>query len=32
MSEFVYRRTYARFIPEKGRREEFPETIDRLLS
>lgn len=27
--EFIFKRTYARFIHESGRREEFPETISR---
>lgn len=32
LGEFVYKRTYARFIEEEGRREEWPETIDRYCS
>lgn len=29
---FVYKRTYARFIPEIGRKEEWPETIARAIN
>lgn len=32
LGEFVYRRTYARYIPEEGRRESWPETVDRYCS
>lgn len=31
-AEFVYYRTYARWIEELGRRETWPETIDRVIS
>ena len=29
LGEFIYTRTYARFIPEEGRRESWPETVNR---
>jgi len=32
VAEFIYKRTYSRWIPEEGRREEWPETIERLIS
>jgi len=32
MSEFVYYRTYSRWLPEKGRRETWIETVDRYVS
>jgi len=31
MSEFVYYRTYSRWMPEKGRRETWIETVDRYV-
>lgn len=30
--EFVYTRTYARWLPEAGRRETWPETVNRVVS
>ena len=32
VSEFIYKRTYARWMNKKRRREEWPETIDRFIS
>jgi len=32
VSEFIYKRTYARWLEEEKRREEWPETIDRFIS
>ena len=32
LAEFVYYRTYARWIPEEGRRETWIETVDRYMS
>jgi len=32
LGEFVYLRTYARWIPEEGRRETWVETVDRYMS
>ncbi|MBI5078228.1 MAG: ribonucleoside-triphosphate reductase [Candidatus Yonathbacteria bacterium] len=32
MSEFVYYRTYSRWLPKKGRRETWIETVDRYVS
>lgn len=32
LGEFVYLRTYARWIPEEGRRETWIETVDRYIS
>jgi len=32
VSEFIYKRTYSRWIDEEKRREEWPETIERFLS
>ncbi|MBI3337459.1 MAG: ribonucleoside-triphosphate reductase [Candidatus Staskawiczbacteria bacterium] len=32
LAEFVYYRTYARWIPEEGRRETWIETIDRYIN
>jgi ribonucleoside-diphosphate reductase alpha chain len=29
--EFVYKRTYARWLEEEGRREDWPETVDRVI-
>jgi len=29
--EFVFKRTYAKFLPEKNRREEWHETVDRYI-
>ncbi len=31
VAEFIYKRTYSRWIEEEGRREEWPETIERLI-
>ena len=31
VAEFIYKRTYSRWIEEEGRREEWPETIDRFV-
>lgn len=31
LSEFVYTRTYSRWLSEKGRRETWPETVDRYV-
>ncbi len=31
VAEFIYKRTYSRWIPDEGRREEWPETIERLI-
>ncbi|MEK7568739.1 MAG: ATP cone domain-containing protein [Patescibacteria group bacterium] len=32
MSEFVYYRTYSRWLPQEGRRETWIETVDRYMS
>ena len=32
VSEFIYKRTYARWINKEKRREEWPETVDRFIS
>ena len=32
LSEFVYTRTYARWVPEEGRRETWAESVDRYLA
>ncbi|MEK7507562.1 MAG: ATP cone domain-containing protein [Patescibacteria group bacterium] len=32
LSEFIYYRTYSRWIPEEGRRETWIETVDRYMS
>ena len=32
VAEFIYKRTYSRWIEEENRREEWEETIDRFLS
>ena len=32
VSEFIYKRTYSRWLDEEGRREEWPETIERFIS
>jgi len=32
VSEFIYKRTYSRWIEEEKRREEWPETIERFLT
>jgi ribonucleoside-diphosphate reductase alpha chain len=32
VSEFIYKRTYSRWIDEEKRREEWPETIERFLT
>ena len=31
LSEFVYKRTYSRWLPERARREEYSESIERLV-
>ena len=31
VAEFIYKRTYSRWIEQEGRREEWPETIERFL-
>lgn len=31
LQEFIYRRTYSRWLPDQNRRENFPETVDRYL-
>ena len=31
VAEFIYKRTYSRWVDEEGRREEWPETIDRFV-
>lgn len=31
-AEFIYTRTYSRWIDEKGRRETWPETVERFMS
>ena len=30
--EFIYKSRYAKWIEEEGRREEWPETVDRLVN
>tara|TARA_R110002012_G_scaffold183727_1_gene350215 strand:+ start:24181 stop:26046 length:1866 start_codon:yes stop_codon:yes gene_type:complete len=32
VSEFIYKRTYSRWLDEEGRREDWPETIERFIS
>ena len=32
VSEFIYKRTYSRWIEEESRREDWPETIERFLN
>jgi ribonucleoside-diphosphate reductase alpha chain len=32
VAEFIYKRTYSRWIEKEGRREEWPETIERFIS
>ena len=32
VAEFIYKRTYSRWDEEQGRREEWPETIERFIS
>lgn len=32
LSEFVFTRSYARWLPEKGRRERWEETVDRYMA
>tara|TARA_R110000824_G_scaffold1291_2_gene6722 strand:+ start:55 stop:1920 length:1866 start_codon:yes stop_codon:yes gene_type:complete len=32
VSEFIYKRTYSRWLDKEGRREEWPETIERFIS
>ena len=32
VAEFIYKRTYSRWIEQEGRREEWPETIERFIS
>ena len=31
LSEFIFKRTYSRFIPSEGRREEYHETVTRII-
>ena len=31
VAEFIYKRTYSRWLEEEGRREDWPETIERLI-
>tara|TARA_Y100001938_G_scaffold24852_1_gene32852 strand:- start:2945 stop:4813 length:1869 start_codon:yes stop_codon:yes gene_type:complete len=31
VAEFIYKRTYSRWIEQEGRREEWPETIERFI-
>jgi len=31
VAEFIYKRTYSRWIEEEGRREDWPETIERFI-
>ena len=31
VAEFIYKRTYSRWLEEEGRREDWPETIERLV-
>jgi len=32
VAEFIYKRTYSRWMEEEGRREEWPETIERFIT
>ena len=32
VAEFIYKRTYSRWIPEEERREDWPETIERYIT
>ena len=32
VAEFIYKRTYSRWLDEEGRREDWPETIERFIS
>ena len=32
VAEFIYKRTYSRWLDKEGRREDWPETIERFLS
>ena len=32
VAEFIYKRTYSRWLEEEGRREDWPETIERFIS
>ena len=32
VSEFIYKRTYSRWLEEENRREDWPETIERFIS
>ena len=32
VSEFIYKRTYSRWLDKEGRRENWPETIERFIS
>jgi len=32
VGEFIYKRTYSRWIEAKKRREEWPETVDRYIN
>ena len=31
VSEFIYKRTYSRWLDKEGRRENWPETIERFI-
>jgi hypothetical protein len=31
VAEFIYKRTYSRWIEEENRREDWPETIERFI-
>ena len=32
VSEFIYKRTYSRWLDKKARREDWPETVERYIS
>ena len=32
VSEFIYKRTYSRWLDKEDRREDWPETIERFIS
>ena len=32
VAEFIYKRTYSRWLEEEGRREDWPETIERFIN
>ena len=31
VAEFIYKRTYSRWLENEGRREDWPETIERFI-